>query len=175
MTTLLFLAHLLVAPLAFAGGSAAPPPPPSSGMGGGGGGGEDAEMDLMANFSQVASDLGLDQGQQSKIRDLFYNSQKEAIDLRAAAQRTELDLRHHMGQDTPDEKAVMKALDAHLAAEAALKRNRVQLMLDVRDVLSVEQWRELLELRASRGRMGGGMGHGGGMGPGQQQGPGGGQ
>lgn len=157
----LFLAlHLLAAPLAFASGG--PPSPPSAMAEQ-----EDDDMGLMANFAAVSQELGLSEDQKTKIKDLFYASQKEAIDLRAQAQRAQLDLRHAMGQDTPDEKAVLKALDAHLAAEAAIKRNRVKLVLDLRKAVTVEQWRKLQAMRERRGGpgMGGGMGPGG-MGPG---------
>ena len=112
MSRVLLLLALFVSPMALA---SEPPPPPgmSQGGGGGGGGGGDPEMDFMANFSEISQQLGLTDDQQSKIRDLFYSSQKQAIDLRAAEERTELDLRHAMSADTIDEKAVMKALDAH--------------------------------------------------------------
>lgn len=174
MSRFLLLIALFVSPMALA---SEPPPPPGGGMseggGGGGGGGSDPEMEFMANFSEISTELGLTEDQQTKIRDLFYNSQKEAIDLRATEQRTELDLRHAMSADTIDEKAVMKALDAHLAADGALKKNRVKLMIDLRKILSTEQWKKLDAMRSQRGGGrsgpsggpgGGGHGPGGGMG-----------
>ncbi len=147
MNALFFVAHLFLTPLAFAGGGAPPAPPqgPRAEQG------EGDDMDFMSNFAEISAELGLSADQQTKIKDLFYVSRKEAIDLRATAERAELDLRHAMGSDSPDEKAVMKALDAALAAEASLKRNKVKLILDVRKVVTVEQWRQLLEIRARRG------------------------
>ena len=178
MNALFLMLHLAFSPVALAGGGGGPPQPPSA-MGD-----QDDDMEFMANFSQISTEIGLSADQQAKIKELFYSSQKDAIDLQAQAQRAQLELKHAMDADTPDEKAVMKALDAHIAADGALQRNRVKLLLEVRKVVTTEQWDKLKELRASRrggmgghmggmgpGGMGGGMGSmGGGMGQGPSQG-----
>lgn len=157
MNALFLMLHLALSPVALAGGGGPPSSPSAMGDQ------ADDDMEFMNNFSQIATEIGLSTDQQAKIKELFYNSQKDAIDLQAQAQRAQLDLRHAMDADTPDEKVVMKALDAHIAADGALQRNRVKLLLEVRKVVTTEQWDKLKELRSRRGP---GGGHMGGMGPG---------
>ena len=141
MSRLLLILALFASPAALASEPAPPPSPPS--MGGGEGGDSDPDMEFMSNFSEISVQLGLTEPQPTAIRDRFYTSQKE----------------------------VMKALDAHLAAEGAMKKNRVKLMIDLRKNLSTEQWKKLDAMRGQRA----GGGGGGGGGRGGHGGPGGGQ
>lgn len=139
----LFCAGLLLGAPAFA--SDAPPPPPP-----GASADEDPGEAFMANFAEISEKIGLSPDQQTKIKDLFYKSGKTSIDLKATMAKTELDLRHSMSGEEIDDKVVLKALDAHLAAEAAFKRNRIQQLLDLRKIVSAEQWKQLDQMRRER-------------------------
>ena len=61
MNALFLVAHLLFAPLAFAGGGAPPTPPsPRAEQG------EGDDMDFMSNFAEISAELGLSSEQQTK-------------------------------------------------------------------------------------------------------------
>ncbi len=146
---LLFAALLAVPALALAN----PPQPPPPGANGPGPDREhdrDGERDLARDWPRVAASLGLDAAQQSTIEELFFAAQKDGIELRAAADRAGLDLRRALGADQPDAGAVKKAFTTHAKADSDLKWRRVQLMLDLRGVLTVEQWRSFLAMRGER-------------------------
>ena len=129
---------------------APPTPPPPPGAEGGPGGDDDPGEAFMANFSEISQKLGLSTDQQSKIKDMFYKASRQTIDLKANVQKTELDLRQALSQDTIDDKAVMKALDAHLDADATFKRARIQELLDLHKIVTADQWKQLIEMRNQR-------------------------
>jgi hypothetical protein len=71
------------------------------------------------------------------------------VDIKARVDRARLELRHALGQVTPDAKVVTRAVDALSTAEAELRRNHVDLVLAIRSVLTDAQWKQVLELRAA--------------------------
>ena len=159
MRTLLLSLTLLLGFPTFAADSG----PPAQGA-------EDPAADLMSNLSEAKTRLKLSDAQEQHIREMVYATSKEAIDLNARLQLAELELHHLMDQDVLDEKAILKALDAQLAAQANLQRNRIKMVIALKKELTPEQWDALEVLRAERSRGGGGRG---GQGFGGQQGMGG--
>jgi Spy/CpxP family protein refolding chaperone len=114
-------------------------------------GAEDAAKALTSNsFDDVAAELALSDTQRTQVSDAIYASNSARVDLDARAQKARLQVRHLLAADPIDEKAVLKAVDALSAAEAEVRKNRVQLLLDIRETLTPEQWRKLLELRKER-------------------------
>lgn len=129
---------------------------------------DEAELG-MGEFEGVADKLGLDATQKEKVRQIVFESNQARIDLQARSQKAEAELKHLLSAQTLDEKAVLKSLDALNAAEGELRKNRVQLALNLRKVVSAEQWSQLQDLRRERmrermgehgGRGGGGRGDG---------------
>ena len=101
-------------------------------------------------FDAVADRLKLSPELRTKVQDAVYKSSGAALEIKARIDRAELDLKHLMAQSSFDDKAVLKAVDALNSAEAELRKNRVQLMLDVRKLLTPDQWKELLAARAEQ-------------------------
>ena len=101
-------------------------------------------------FDAVADRLKLSPELRTKVQDAVYKSSGAALEIKARIDRAELDLKHLMGQASFEDKAVLKAVDALNGAEAELRKNRVQLMLDVRKLLTPDQWKELLRARAEQ-------------------------
>ncbi len=101
-------------------------------------------------FEAIADRLKLSPELRTKVQDAVYKSSGAALEIKARIDRAELDLKHLMAQPAFDEKAVLKAVDALNGAEAELRKNRVQLMLDVRKLLTPDQWKELLRARAEQ-------------------------
>ncbi len=109
-----------------------------------GSGAEDGE-----GFARVAEKLGLSDDQRAKLRDSVHKAKIARVDMKARADRARLELRHALGQLSPDAKAVTRAVDALNAAEAELRKNHVELVLAIRGVLTDAQWKQVLELRAA--------------------------
>lgn len=101
-------------------------------------------------FDAIADRLKLTPELRAKVQDAVYTSSGAALEVKARIDRAELDLKHLMSQPVLDEKAVLKAVDALNSSEAELRKNRVQLVLDVRKLLTPDQWKELLRARAEQ-------------------------
>jgi Spy/CpxP family protein refolding chaperone len=112
-----------------------------------------AFADPTPNFDLVAEKLGLDDAQQSKVSEILYEHELERIDLKSAVERAEVELRHLLDADTPDRKKALAAVDTLNQAEAALRRHQVEMVLDLRGVVSAEQWDTLERLRQAKERM----------------------
>jgi hypothetical protein len=103
-------------------------------------------------FRRVAEEIGLDAAQLRQVQDILYQYESAMVDLEARAQKAEMDLRHYIMADPVDEKTVYKALEALNSAEAEKKKNRTQLTLALRKVMSYPQWESLMRLREDRRR-----------------------
>jgi len=104
----------------------------------------------------LASEVGVDQPTLAKIKGLVFAANREAIDLRADVQRERLTLRQLLDDTQPDTKKVLKQVETVGAAETKIRKNRVQLILQVRELLTPEQRKKLQHLVTERM----GRGHG---------------
>jgi Spy/CpxP family protein refolding chaperone len=136
---------------------------------------------------KVSQALNLTPEQQQKMEDLRYVHQKDMIKFREELSLKRLDLQREMQKDSPDRATVDRIADDLGALRTRMGRARVDHLLDVRKILTPEQWskaRELMQAHRAQ-RMGGrggrsilgprdGMGHGAGSHRGQSlgQGPG---
>ncbi|MFZ5477910.1 MAG: Spy/CpxP family protein refolding chaperone [Myxococcota bacterium] len=114
--------------------------------------GEPAPVDDEPDFVAVAERLQLTEAQRDKVSDIVFASRSEKITLKSRAELAQLELKKQLAEETLDDKAVLKAVDAVNAAEGALRRNKVQLLLDLRKELTAEQWAQLAALRKERAR-----------------------
>jgi Spy/CpxP family protein refolding chaperone len=157
-----------VVALSLAGTAHAMPGGPHEGHGGGHGGMHEGAGPQDAFFAaeeveSLAVQLGVDAKTLQKIKDLVYAANKEAIDLRADLQRGHLDLREMLDQDQPDAAKVMAKVDTLTASEGKMRKNRIQLLLSVRALLTPPQRTQLRQLLMQR--RGAGMGAGANMPP----------
>lgn len=126
--------------------------------------------------SPVVKDLNLSKEQMQKVQSTVHDSRGRLIDLHAAVQKAELDVEDAFNADPFDMRKATEAVDRLAAARAETGKSLAQLSLNLRAVLTAEQWRELQRRRP--GLMGGngrmnmrpGMRQGGPMGPGGMQG-----
>jgi len=112
--------------------------------------------------------VGLSDKQIDQIHDLQYKADREKIDIHHELQRARLDLEQMMRADKPDRARVLAQVDKIGALETKLKKNRVGLMLQIRGLVTPEQWRKMESLHAEhkmnrkarrmRRRMGAGAG-----------------
>jgi Spy/CpxP family protein refolding chaperone len=132
---------------------------------------------------RVERELGLSPEQASKLQELRYEHQKSVADARNQLELKTLDLRHEMDKDSPDPAALDRLVDEASKLRASLQKSRLRHLLEVRKVLTPEQWEKakahllsrMGDRRGPEGRGAGKRGHGPGDGtrPGRGPGPGG--
>jgi Spy/CpxP family protein refolding chaperone len=94
--------------------------------------------------------LGLTDEQVTKIRELDYASEKQAIELRAKAEQAELELRQLMQAETPDRDAIMKQLDKVGQAQTEMRKLQTGNRLDVQAALTAEQREKIKTVMTER-------------------------
>jgi len=144
------------------------PPPPGRMMGPGPG--------AWWKDSETVKKLGLSEAQVGQIEQAFLAHRLRLVDLRADLEKQELNLQPLLDVDRPDEAKVTAQIDLITAARGRLEKENASMLLAIRRVLSVEQWKKLQALQQERAK----GGHGGprmappggpGSAPGRQPGP----
>lgn len=103
--------------------------------------------------SEIAKELGLTEAQIGKIEQTFFDHRMQLIDMNADVQRNEARLQPLMEADQVDEVKISAQLDQMLAARSKLEKANMMMMISIRKVLSVEQWKKLEGIREERQRM----------------------
>lgn len=146
-----FLAILLLCPmLAFGQGPTPPPqqpgvalrapmPPP--------------ELGKWWKNSDIVAQLQLGDAQIKQIEDTFLDYRLKLIDLHAEVERQEARLQPLIEADQPDEAKVSAQIDLVIAARGKLEKANTMMMLAIRRVLNVEQWKKLQTIQQERDRM----------------------
>jgi Spy/CpxP family protein refolding chaperone len=115
---------------------------------------------------KVSQALNLTPEQQQKMEDLRYVHQKDMIKFREELSLKRLDLQREMQKDSPDRATVDRLADDLGALRTRMGRARVDHLLDVRKILTPEQWSKARELmQARRAHRMGGRGGRSGLGP----------
>ena len=96
---------------------------------------------------RLADRVGLSAEQQQQIRDLVYEGARRMIDLKAAVDLAGLDLAEVVNSSDFDPKAVRASYAAFQTARKKLENERFEMLLDVRQVLTTEQWQKLQEVK----------------------------
>jgi Spy/CpxP family protein refolding chaperone len=100
--------------------------------------------------SEIVQELGLNQQQISQIESTFLDHRLELIDLKAAVEREEVRLQPLMEADQVDEAKVSAQVDRVLGARTSLEKANVMMMISIRKVLTVEQWKKLESIKHRR-------------------------
>jgi len=103
--------------------------------------------------SEVVQKLQLTEAQINQLEQTFLDHRLKLIDLRADVERQEARLQPLIEADQIDEAKAVAQIDAVLAARAKLEKQNTMLMLSIRRVLSVEQWKKLQTLHQERERV----------------------
>lgn len=90
----------------------------------------------------------LSEEQREQIDGLVYEHAHRMIDLNADVKRAELELANLVGQSDFDVDEVRDAFANFQRARANLERQRFEMLLSVREVLTAEQWQKLQDLRS---------------------------
>lgn len=98
--------------------------------------------------SDVVARLQLSQEQVKKISQTFLDHRLNLVDLRADVEKQELRMQPLLDVDQPDQTKVGAQIDLITAARGRLEKENAMMMLDIRRLLSVEQWKKLESLHA---------------------------
>lgn len=100
--------------------------------------------------SEVVREIGLTEQQVSQIEQTFFDHRLKLIDLKATVEREETRLQPLMEADQVNEAQIGAQIDKVLAARGALEKANVMMLLSIRKVLTVEQWKKLESIRHQR-------------------------
>jgi len=101
--------------------------------------------------SEVVKELQLTDAQVKQIEQNFLDYRLKLIDLRADLERQETKLQPLLEADQPNEQQVGSQVDAVVAARGRLEKTNTMMMLSIRRVLSVEQWKKLQTIHHRHG------------------------
>jgi periplasmic protein CpxP/Spy len=97
--------------------------------------------------SKVAAKLNLSADQIARIEKTYLDHRLKLIDLRADLEKQELQLQPLLDVDQPDEAQVGAQIDRITAARGRLEKENAMMLLSIRRVLTVDQWKELEAMR----------------------------
>ncbi len=105
---------------------------------------------------EIAGKIGLSDQQKQQLEKISLDGRLKMIDLRADLEKQHVILGPMLRAFHPDEAQVLAQIEKVSQAQAALEKERVQTMLDSRNVLTEEQWNKLKNVRMEfhRGRGG---------------------
>ncbi len=104
--------------------------------------------------SDIVQDLQLTEAQITQIEKNFLDHRLKLIDLKYDVERQEALLQPLIEADRPDEAKVSAQIDLVLAARGKLEKENAMMMLSIRRVLSVEQWKKLEAFQQERRGLG---------------------
>ncbi len=104
----------------------------------------------MLNNPETLQKLGVTDEQQAAIKTATYEFRKEMAKLKADGELAEIELQKAMDEATPDETAVMKAVDNVGAAKTAMRKAGVKHQLKVKTILGAEKVEALKAMQCER-------------------------
>jgi Spy/CpxP family protein refolding chaperone len=110
-----------------------------------------SEMGKWWKDSKIAQKLQLNESQLSQLDQIFYDHKLKLIDDGAAMEKEDLKLQNLLDADVPNEGEINTQVDRVLAARGKLEREYTFMNLDLRKVLSLDQWRQLKQIQGERG------------------------
>ena len=96
---------------------------------------------------RVANRIGLTDKQQVRIREVVYQHARRMIDLKADVDKAGLDLAGTVDQRDFDPAPVRAAFAHFQAARHKLETERFEMLLEVRQILTYEQWQRIEEMK----------------------------
>lgn len=101
--------------------------------------------------AEVVERLRLTSDQQERLDRVFKQSATQLVDLKADVEKRSIELRNELDEAQPRREQVQQLATRLSEARARLFEREVMMLLDMRAVLTVEQWRTVRELLDRRG------------------------
>jgi Spy/CpxP family protein refolding chaperone len=96
--------------------------------------------------SALMQRIGVSDEQIQKIEKIFQDHRLQLIDLHAALEKQEAILEPLVEADQPDETQVTAQIDKVAQARASLEKSNAQMLLAIRRVLTIDQWKKLRDV-----------------------------
>jgi protein CpxP len=100
--------------------------------------------------SETVKAIGLSDDQAKQIASKFLEHRMKLADLHADLEKQELQLQPLVDADQPDAARVGAQIDQVVAARGRLEKELTMMDLDIRRVLTVDQWKKLKEVQQER-------------------------
>lgn len=101
--------------------------------------------------SETIKQLGLSDAQAQKIEHTYYDHKMKLIDIMADLEKQELKMDSLMNDDHPDDAQVISQIDQVVQARGGLEKENARMMLDMRRILTTEQWHKLQSIEPGMG------------------------
>lgn len=101
---------------------------------------------------ELIAELGLDEEQVQALKQVHLEAQKAMVELRARNELAEIDLKAQLESGSPEIEKVMETIEQTGQAQTEMKKHQVRVMLETREILGPEAWKQLNELRRERMR-----------------------
>src|SRR5204863_1016018 len=101
--------------------------------------------------SETASKLHLGNDQVMRLDQIFFDHRMKLIDYMAEMEKQDLKLQALLDADVPNDGQVQSQVDQVLAARGRVERESTLMNLDLRKVLTLDQWHQLKSIREKRG------------------------
>lgn len=111
----------------------------------------DGEMGKWWRDTEISKKLQLSDSQVQQLDQIFYDHKVKLIDYGADMEKQDLKLQSLLDADAPNEGEIGAQVDRVLAARGKLEREHTFMNLDLRKVLSLDQWRQLKSIRGGAG------------------------
>lgn len=102
--------------------------------------------------SELVQKVGVSEQQVQQMEQIFQESRSRLIDLRANLEKAEIALHPLMEAENPNEAQIGAGIDRVAQARAALEKEHAMMLVGIRKVLTVEQWKKLQEEHMGTGR-----------------------
>ena len=96
---------------------------------------------------RLVDHIGLSDEQQGQIRGIVFEHARRMIDLKAEVEKAGLDLAETVDQQDFDPAPVRAAYAVFQTARQKLENERFEMLLEVRLVLTYEQWQKIEEIK----------------------------
>ena len=106
------------------------------------------EMGQWWKNSDIAKKLQLNENQVTQLDQVYYEHRLKLIDYGAEMEKEDLKMQNLLDADVPNEGQINTQV---LSARGKLEREYTMMNLDLRKVLSVDQWRQLRSIRGTTG------------------------
>jgi Spy/CpxP family protein refolding chaperone len=96
---------------------------------------------------RIVQMLNLSGDQQAKLEDIFSRRRREFVDLKADVERHQIDVEELVAKKDSDPKKVSASVEALEQSRLKLRRALTMMFLEQKDVLTAEQWQQVLDRR----------------------------
>ncbi len=98
--------------------------------------------------SDLVKELGVSEEQVQKMDKVFQDNRIQLVDAKTALEREEVRLRPMMEAYNPDGQQIAAQIDKVASARAQLEKTNAMMLVEIRRVLTQEQWKKLQSLQS---------------------------